>query len=71
MSDLCFKFCKIIRVFDKIMLKKTQKVPKIPLFFTTNITQTTICINTIKTKMTYHMQKYVVIEMGKFGEFMI
>ena len=45
--------------------KKTQKVPKIPLFLTTNYLQTTICINMINTKITYHMPKYVVIEMEK------
>ena len=71
MHDMFFKFYEIIRMFDKITLKKPKKVPKIPLFSTTNDIQTTFCINTINVKMIYHMQKYVVIKMGKFGEFMI
>ena len=34
MSDMCLKFCEIIRIFNKITLKKTQKrIKNTPIFY--------------------------------------
>ena len=32
MSDMCFKFCEITTIFDKITLKKLKKCQKYPYF---------------------------------------
>ena len=33
MSDMCFKFCEIIRFFDKITLKNSKSAKNTPIFY--------------------------------------